>query len=30
MPAEEEEIDTRMLDRDLWCRGYVMHFVRDR
>ena len=18
-----------MLDRDLWCRGYVMHFLRD-
>ena len=22
-------LSTRLLDRDLWCRGYVMHFLRD-
>ena len=22
-------LSSKMLDRDLWCRGYVMHFLRD-
>lgn len=25
----DEELSGRILARDLWCKGYVMHFVRD-
>jgi len=25
----DPELSRRILDRDLWCKGYVMHFVRD-
>ena len=25
----DSELSRRVLERDLWCRGYVMHFVRD-
>ena len=25
----DKELSRRVLDRDLWCKGYVMHFVRD-
>ena len=25
----DKELSGRILDRDLWCKGYVMHFVRD-
>jgi 2-polyprenyl-6-methoxyphenol hydroxylase-like FAD-dependent oxidoreductase len=25
----DRELSKRVLDRDLWCKGYVMHFVRD-
>jgi len=25
----DKEISSRILERDLWCKGYVMHFVRD-
>src|SRR5688572_15633560 len=29
MDLVEKALSRRMLDRDLWCRGYVMHFLRD-
>ena len=29
MDLVDPALSRRMLDRDLWCRGYVMHFVRD-
>jgi 2-polyprenyl-6-methoxyphenol hydroxylase-like FAD-dependent oxidoreductase len=25
----DKELSGKILDRDLWCKGYVMHFVRD-
>jgi len=25
----DSALSQRLLDRDLWCRGYVMHFLRD-
>jgi 2-polyprenyl-6-methoxyphenol hydroxylase-like FAD-dependent oxidoreductase len=25
----DRDLITQILDRDLWCRGYVMHFLRD-
>jgi 2-polyprenyl-6-methoxyphenol hydroxylase-like FAD-dependent oxidoreductase len=25
----DKELSKRILERDLWCKGYVMHFVRD-
>ena len=25
----DKELSRRILERDLWCKGYVMHFVRD-
>jgi 2-polyprenyl-6-methoxyphenol hydroxylase-like FAD-dependent oxidoreductase len=25
----DKELSRRVLERDLWCKGYVMHFVRD-
>src|SRR5215510_4084426 len=25
----DKELSARVLKRDLWCKGYVMHFVRD-
>jgi 2-polyprenyl-6-methoxyphenol hydroxylase-like FAD-dependent oxidoreductase len=25
----DKELSKRILDRDLWCKGYVMHFLRD-
>jgi 2-polyprenyl-6-methoxyphenol hydroxylase-like FAD-dependent oxidoreductase len=25
----DKELSKRILDRDLWCNGYVMHFVRE-
>src|ERR1044072_538476 len=25
----EKELSSRILERDLWCKGYVMHFLRD-
>jgi 2-polyprenyl-6-methoxyphenol hydroxylase-like FAD-dependent oxidoreductase len=25
----DKELSGRILERDLWCKGYVMHFVRD-
>src|SRR5213596_3488666 len=25
----DPELSRRILDRDLWCKGYVMHFLRD-
>src|SRR5207237_3595728 len=25
----DKELSNRILERDLWCKGYVMHFVRD-
>jgi 2-polyprenyl-6-methoxyphenol hydroxylase-like FAD-dependent oxidoreductase len=25
----DKELSARILNRDLWCKGYVMHFVRD-
>jgi 2-polyprenyl-6-methoxyphenol hydroxylase-like FAD-dependent oxidoreductase len=25
----DSELSRKVLERDLWCRGYVMHFVRD-
>ena len=25
----DQELSRKVLDRDLWCKGYVMHFVRD-
>ena len=25
----DEELSRKVLERDLWCKGYVMHFVRD-
>ncbi len=25
----DPELSRRVLERDLWCKGYVMHFVRD-
>ena len=25
----DKELSRKILDRDLWCKGYVMHFVRD-
>src|ERR1044072_4980730 len=25
----DKELSARVLARDLWCKGYVMHFVRD-
>jgi NADPH-dependent dioxygenase len=28
MDLVDRDLSRRMLDRDLWCRGYVMHFVR--
>ena len=28
MELVDRSLSARMLDRDLWCRGYVMHFVR--
>ena len=28
MDLVDQGLSRRMLDRDLWCRGYVMHFVR--
>jgi NADPH-dependent dioxygenase len=30
MDLVDKSLSARMLDRDLWCRGYVMHFVRGR
>ena len=29
MELVDASLSTQMLDRDLWCRGYVMHFLRD-
>ena len=29
MDLVDPELSRRLLDRDLWCRGYVMHFLRD-
>jgi NADPH-dependent dioxygenase len=29
MDLVDTSLSKRMLDRDLWCRGYVMHFLRD-
>jgi len=29
MDLVDKELSRRLLDRDLWCRGYVMHFLRD-
>jgi NADPH-dependent dioxygenase len=29
MDLVDKALSKRLLDRDLWCRGYVMHFVRD-
>ena len=29
MDLVDKALSARMLDRDLWCRGYVMHFLRD-
>jgi NADPH-dependent dioxygenase len=28
MDLVDQSLSQRMLERDLWCRGYVMHFVR--
>jgi NADPH-dependent dioxygenase len=28
MDLVDKDLSRHMLDRDLWCRGYVMHFVR--
>jgi 2-polyprenyl-6-methoxyphenol hydroxylase-like FAD-dependent oxidoreductase len=28
MDLVDRSLSTQMLERDLWCRGYVMHFVR--
>src|SRR5262245_8858722 len=25
----DQDLSRRILERDLWCKGYVMHFVRD-
>src|SRR5881397_2410897 len=25
----DKELSKRILERDLWCKGYVMHFLRD-
>lgn len=25
----DKELSARILERDLWCKGYVMHFIRD-
>jgi len=25
----DKDLSQRLLDRDLWCRGYVMHFLRE-
>src|SRR5215813_11329077 len=25
----DKELSRRVLERDLWCKGYVMHFLRD-
>ena len=25
----DKELSRRILERDLWCKGYVMHFLRD-
>jgi NADPH-dependent dioxygenase len=25
----DKELSRRILERDLWCKGYVMHFIRD-
>src|SRR5215470_17934433 len=25
----DKELSSRILERDLWCKGYVMHFVRE-
>lgn len=29
MELVDASLSKQMLDRDLWCRGYVMHFLRD-
>jgi len=29
MDLVDPELSKRVLERDLWCKGYVMHFVRD-
>jgi 2-polyprenyl-6-methoxyphenol hydroxylase-like FAD-dependent oxidoreductase len=29
MDLVDKELSRKLLDRDLWCRGYVMHFLRD-
>ena len=29
MNLVDPALSDRLLDRDLWCRGYVMHFLRD-
>lgn len=29
MDLVDPALSKQMLDRDLWCRGYVMHFLRD-
>ena len=29
MDLVDKDLSRRMLDRDLWCSGYVMHFLRD-
>ena len=29
MDLVDKDLSQRLLDRDLWCRGYVMHFHRD-
>ena len=25
----DKELSRQLLERDLWCKGYVMHFLRD-
>jgi 2-polyprenyl-6-methoxyphenol hydroxylase-like FAD-dependent oxidoreductase len=29
MDLVDKELSQRILERDLWCKGYVMHFLRD-
>jgi 2-polyprenyl-6-methoxyphenol hydroxylase-like FAD-dependent oxidoreductase len=29
MELADRELSTRLVERGLWCRGYVMHFLRD-
>src|ERR1041385_5808600 len=29
MDLVDKELSRSLIDRSLWCRGYVMHFLRD-